>query len=130
MKGDVVRRLFLTFVFAGCFGAVSQLMVMGWRAVLGPDSPWIMACMLLCLGAVGAVLYVFGIYQKLEEVGTMGAVMPFSGLVSAVAAAFEQGYAEGGGARGAWSGFAFFLYVLGVGSCLAAVVGLVAFFAG
>ena len=125
MKPDVVRRLFSSFVFAGCFGAASQLLLIMWRAILGADSTWAMPAMLLTLGLVGAVLYVLGVYQKLEEVGSMGAVMPFSGLVSAVAAAFEQGHEEGGGAGGARAGFAFFLYVLGVGSCIACVVGVV-----
>lgn len=125
MKPDVVRRLFMTFLFAGLFGAASQLLLIMWRGLLGADSVWAMPAMLLTLGFAGAVLYALGAYHKLEEIGSMGAVMPFSGLVSAVAAAFEEGHAKRGDAGGAGAGFAFFLYVLGVGSCIAAVVGAI-----
>lgn len=125
MKKDVVKRLFATFVFGGCFGVLSQIFVVLWRAILGEESTWVMPLMLVTLGFVGAILYIIGIYQKFEDVGVMGAIMPFSGLVSAVATAFMQEDARGGTARGVGAGFLFFLYVLGVGGLLSALMGSV-----
>ena len=125
MRTDVVKRLFLVFFVGGCFGLFSQVLVALWRVVLGPDSTWLMPAMLVTLGLVGTVLYVAGIYQKLEEKAAMGAIMPFSGLVSAVAGAFLEGNERKGMGAGVLEGFKFFLYVLGIGACVSAVVAVV-----
>lgn len=127
MDIGVVKRLAATFLVGGIFGAFSQGILWVWRLVLGQDSAWAMGATLVTLGFVGAVLFVFGIYQKIEARSAMGAVMPFSGLVSAVATSFLKGADEGGTAKGVLEGFKFFLYVLGMGSLVAALVGVVVF---
>lgn len=128
MDVQVVKRLFASFFVGGCFGVASQLLVVLWRAVLGPDSPFVMAAMLFTLGLIGGALFVAGIYQRLERATAMGATMPFSGLVSAVASSYIKGYREGGAKRGVAEGFKFFLYVLGMGACVSAAVAAVVFF--
>ncbi len=123
MREDVVKRLALSFFVGGCFGAACQGVAALCSSLLGPDSPWVMASMLVVLGIVGAVLYAMGVYQRLERCACMGVVMPLSGLVSAVAGAYLEGRGNGGNRRGIAAGVKFFLYVLGVGACLSAAVG-------
>ena len=126
MEEGIEMRLLRTFVVGGLIGLFSQVLVVLWRGVLGADSMWLMPAMLATLGVISAVLYLLGVYQRIEHVGCMGAAMPFSGLVSAVASAFLEGYEQGGASGGVAAGFKLFLYVLGIGSCLAALVGVVA----
>lgn len=129
MDVGVVKRLFPAFFVGGLFGLVSQAFYEFWAFVLGPGSSWSMTLALLTLGVCGMILYIFGIYQKWEEKTAMGAVMPFSGLVSACASSYVKGYKEGGAGKAVWEGFKFFLYVLMVGSFLALIIGLILVFA-
>jgi hypothetical protein len=39
------------------------------------------------MGILGAALFSFGLYQKIEKIGGFGAIMPFCGLAAAVAGA-------------------------------------------
>jgi hypothetical protein len=55
----------------------------------------------------------------------MGAVLPFSGLVSAVAGSYLAASEKGGTRAGIKAGVLFFLYVLGVGPLVAALFTIV-----
>jgi hypothetical protein len=58
--------------------------------------------LLVCMGLLGSVLFLADIYPKLESFGGMGAVLPFSGLASAVAGmTFGIGKEAGGPGKGA-----------------------------
>ena len=100
-------------------------------AVLGPDSFFLAATTLVGVGLVGAVLFVFGVYQKIEQVGGFGAALPFSGLAAAVAGTVVRAK-EDGAAMGAsmLAGVKLAAWVLGTGSLIVVIVGLVAFLIG
>ncbi|MCL1799711.1 MAG: hypothetical protein FWG23_08265 [Eggerthellaceae bacterium] len=54
------------------------------------------------LGLIGAILFLCGVYPKLEAIGGMGAVLPICGFVSAVAGAtFGASKATGSAGKGA-----------------------------
>lgn len=126
MDGKLAKRLAGAFLVGGCLGLLGQAFYTLWQAVLGSGAAMAMPAALVSLGIVGGVLYVCDVYQKIEKVGAIGAAMPFSGLVSAVAGMFLQGARERGFTGGLCGGLKIFLYVLGVGSLLAAAVGIVA----
>ena len=100
-------------------------------AVLGPDSFFLAATTLVGVGLVGAVLFVFGVYQKIEQVGGFGAALPFSGLAAAVAGTVVRAK-EDGAAMGAsmLAGVKLAAWVLGTGSLIVVIVGVVAFLIG
>lgn len=88
---DVAKRLFGAFFVGGCLGLACQLFASLWRMALGADSAYAVPAALVSLGVAGGVLYVAGLYQKIEKVGFFGAALPFSGLVSAVAGQYLDG---------------------------------------
>ena len=124
---DVAKRLFGAFFVGGCLGLACQLFASLWRMALGADSAYAVPAALVSLGVADGVLYVAGLYQKIEKVGFFGAALPFSGLVSAVAGQYLDGEKEGGPRRGVAKGLGIFLYVLGLGSLVAAAAGAVFF---
>lgn len=123
----VPGRLLRAFVVGACIGLVSELLFAMWRAILGAESMWNMPLTLVSLGALAAILFSFGIYQKLEAFGGMGAVLPFSGLVSAVASSYVLAAKNGGTKVGVIAGIKFFLYVIGIGTVLSVGIALVLF---
>ena len=125
MDGKVAKRLAGAFVVGGCLGLICQAFYAFWQAVLGVDASLAMPAALVSIGVLGGVLYVFDIYQKIEKVGAIGAAMPFSGLVSAVAGMFLEGNKENGFVGGIGKSLKIFFYVLGIGSLLTAVIGII-----
>ena len=115
---NVPGRLLRAFVVGACIGLVSEVLF----------ALWIMPLTLVSLGAIAAILYVFGIYQKLEAFGGMGAVLPFSGLVSAVATSYVNAAQNEGARAGVKAGVSFFLYVIGIGTVLSVGISFVLFF--
>jgi len=87
---------------------------------------------LAVLGVLGAVLFFFNIYPKIETFGGIGAKLPFTGLCSAFAdKAYEVGKATGSGAKGARAVLIdLFLKVLLFGTALSCIVGAVVFSTG
>lgn len=125
---NVPGRLLRAFVVGACIGLVSEVLFALWRMLLGAASIWIMPLTLVSLGAIAAILYVFDIYQKLEAFGGMGAVLPFSGLVSAVATSYVNAAQNEGARAGVKAGVSFFLYVIGIGTVLSVGISFVLFF--
>lgn len=83
-----IKELAWSFLIGGALCLVGEIILvavcftplyeMGFQAVTS----------LLLLGIFGGILFVFGVYQKLEQKGGMGAVMPLSGLMAAIAGMF------------------------------------------
>ena len=120
-----------SFIVGGILAMVGQAFMSIAVAVLGPDSFFLAATTLVGVGLVGAVLFVFGVYQKIEQVGGFGAALPFSGLAAAVAGTVVRAK-EDGAAMGAsmLAGVKLAAWVLGTGSLIVVIVGLVAFLIG
>ena len=128
---DSVKALVGSFIVGGILAMVGQAFMSIAVAVLGPDSFFLAAATLVGVGLVGAVLFVFGVYQKIEQVGGFGAALPFSGLAAAVAGTVVRAK-EDGAAMGAsmLAGVKLAAWVLGTGSLIFVIVGLVAFLIG
>lgn len=128
---DSVKALVGSFIVGGILAMVGQAFMSIAVAVLGPDSFFLAAATLVGVGLVGAVLFVFGVYQKIEQVGGFGAALPFSGLAAAVAGTVVRAK-EDGAAMGAsmFAGVKLAAWVLGTGSLIVVIVGVVAFLIG
>ncbi|WP_180326481.1 SpoVA/SpoVAEb family sporulation membrane protein [Raoultibacter phocaeensis] len=128
---DSLKALLGSFVVGGILAMVGQAFMSLAVAVLGPDSFFLAAATLVGVGLVGAILFVFGIYQKIEQVGGFGAALPFSGLAAAVAGCVVR--AKEGGAPMATSmlaGAKLAAWVLGAGSLIVVIIAVIAFFIG
>jgi len=84
---------------------------------------------LASFGILGALLYLLGIYPKIEAFGGLGAMLPFAGLAAACAGmTYDVGKATGSGARGAQTVFVDLLAkVVLMGALLSCAVGFVVF---
>lgn len=126
-----LKALLGSFVVGGILAMVGQAFMSAAVAVLGPDSFFLAAATLVGVGLVGAILFVFGMYQKIEQVGGFGAALPFSGLAAAVAGCVVRAK-EDGATMGAsmLAGVKLAVWVLGTGSLVVVIIGIVAFFVG
>jgi stage V sporulation protein AC len=120
------------FLVGGMLGVVGEALV-----VLYSHTPLYAAgfstiVALATLGLIGAVLFIVGIYPKLETFGGMGAVLPFSGLAAAVAGAtFGVGKASGSMGKGALTSFVELLCkVVLIGTAICCLIGTAVFFTG
>jgi len=82
---ELAKKLVGAFVVGGCMGLLGQLLMMLFGAIVGAESILFMPLILISMGVIGAVLFVLGIYQKIEKVGRIGALMSFCGLPTGVA---------------------------------------------
>lgn len=125
----IFKPILLSFVVGGIFSVIGQFFANLLVSALGAGHPLVDPLTLVALGLVGAVLYTSGIHQKIEKFSGYGAILPFNGLAAAVAGAFAGAKAQtGSAAAGVKAAVWLVLYVLGIGSILAAVVGIVAFY--
>ena len=128
---DSVKALVGSFIVGGILAMVGQAFMSIAVAVLGPDSFFLAATTLVGVGLVGAVLFGLGVYQKIERVGCCRAALPLSGLAAAVGGTVVRAK-EDGAAMGAsmLAGVKLAAWVLGTGSLIVVIVGLVAFLIG
>ncbi len=125
----VVKPLVIAFVVGGLLAMVGQVFFLLSVAIAGPDSLFVPFGTLVGLGLVGGILFIFGQYQKIEKFAQFGAIMPFSGLAAAVAGTLAHAKEEGKGTGGAiLAALKLVVYVLGIGSVIAIVIAVVAFF--
>jgi hypothetical protein len=87
---------------------------------------------LLVMGVIGSILFIAGIYPKLEKFGGMGAVLPFSGLAAAVAGiTVGVGKATGSVGKGAITAFIEIMTkVIWLGIAISMVIGAIYHFTG
>ncbi|MEL7655266.1 MAG: hypothetical protein AAGU75_05075 [Bacillota bacterium] len=84
---------------------------------------------LLVFGMPGGALLISGIYQKIEKVGAFGAILPLCGLVAAIGGTYSGATINTGSTRDAVKeALLFVLYILGSGTILAVLVGVIAFY--
>lgn len=122
---ESVKRVLSSFVVGGCIGLVTQILFFIATLFVGTDFLPAMVVCLAMLGVVTMVLFLCGAYQKIEKVGYFGAVLPFSGLIAAVAHLYLAARPEGGVWAGIKSGMGLLICVLGLGTVFALVIGFV-----
>ena len=87
-KPSYPKAIASAFVVGGAFGVVGQCLVLLYGMTPIYESGFLSVAVLLTMGVIGGVLFVAGVYPKLEEVGGAGAQLMFSGLVAALAGMF------------------------------------------
>lgn len=80
------KTVIYSFFIGGMFALIAQALVTVWTAVLTgtPLQFFIGGSTLISMGIIGCVLGGFAVYQLVEEWGTFGALLPFSGFAMAV----------------------------------------------
>ncbi|MFA6807929.1 MAG: SpoVA/SpoVAEb family sporulation membrane protein [Eubacteriales bacterium] len=117
------------FIVGGILGLIGHILLKQYIGVLGPDSPIIGLLLLITMGIIGGILFNLKIYQKLEESSGFGAMLPFSGLASAIAGAIVGTRSSGAPlSQAIKSGLMVVVTVVGTGTLLSIIIGLIAFF--
>ena len=102
---ELARASLLAFAFGGVFAAIGQLLAVLWAPVLGAQHPLLGFAVLVSMGAIGVVLFVTGLHQRLAPIAGFGLIFPFNGFCAAVSEAYVAGYKEtgtvGGGLKSA-----------------------------
>lgn len=114
------------FLMGGLYCAIGQVFLMFWSPLVAPEHA--MAATLLSMGALGVVMYIAGVHQKLAAKTGWGSILVFNGYACALADAFERGAEEGGMLKGIVSLADLLLWVTGTGILLSIVVSVAAFF--
>lgn len=126
---NMLKQILSAFIVGGLFSVLGQGLMSLFALTLGGDSPFIVPLTLISLGLMGGVLFIGGIYQKIEKIGAFGAILPFSGLAAAVAGAFSGTKAQNGSSSAAVkAAISLVVLVLGTGTILSVIVGVVSFF--
>lgn len=127
MKG--IKSVLLAFVVGGAFAVVGQGITFLWLEVLGQDSLFIGFALLVSMGVIGAVMFVLGIHQPIEEASGFGTILTFNGLCAAIANAYSHARSEKGTiGAGIAASLKMIGFVLGVGSALILVLAIIVFF--
>jgi hypothetical protein len=122
----IAQRVVLAFIVGGALSITGQLLATLFAALLGPESQFVGPLTLVGLGIVGGILYLAGVYPKLEKWGEFGAFLPFSGFCVAIATATESTKTESGStASGVTAGIKLVLYVVGNGFIICVIIAVI-----
>ena len=83
MSTEKLKGYLGAFVVGGCIGVTGQI-IMEIYLYLGLSPLTSMQLMVFTIAVIGSVLTIFGVYQKLTDIGGMGAMMPMSGLAGGI----------------------------------------------
>lgn len=88
-KGMVMKpykTVIYSFLIGGTFAMIAQTILSFWQVVLAdtPMSFFMGGATLVSMGIIGCILGGFAVYQIMEEWGTFGCLLPFSGFAMAV----------------------------------------------
>ncbi len=124
---EKIKRLFGAFILGGLAGVAAQcfLLLYGY---CGMNALIAVVLTLISLGLLGMLAYVAGIYPKMEEVGGLGAMLPFSGLPPAIAMAIAMEKSKGIGTgqavrRGIWP----FFFIIASGTAASILIAVLTF---
>ncbi|NMA68438.1 MAG: SpoVA/SpoVAEb family sporulation membrane protein [Desulfitobacterium sp.] len=123
---DKIKQILSAFIVGGLFAVLGQFLIVSYSSTgLQPANAGRLT--LLTLGVIGGVLFILGIYQKIEKFGAYGAILPFSGLAAAVAGVYEGAKSKtGSSGEGVKAAVSLILYVVGIGTILSTIVAIVA----
>lgn len=129
---DKIKRMAGAFVVGGLMCVAMQVVMMVLAMVLPAEASMLVpALTLVTMGAIGCVLVLTGLQDKLARVGGYGANIVFSGLVDAVAGIYAGTTLEkGSSAEGTKAAVKFSVMVLGSVSLIGVVLGIVCALAG
>lgn len=91
MKGTLMGKALLKAFFAGgVMGIITQILLLIWVAILGPESAFSGPLTLVSLGLLTLITYPSGLFYKVQDWSGWGIMLTFSGLAGAVAGLFQN----------------------------------------
>ncbi|MDR2434852.1 MAG: SpoVA/SpoVAEb family sporulation membrane protein [Treponema sp.] len=125
------KMLIGAFICGGAACVAGQALMLFWGGILGAEGAALVDTLALaCLGIIGLLLVVLGLYPKLQEIGGMGAGMPISGLVGIIGTVYLGILAQTGSyGKAAKQTVLLAATVIGCGALLSILFGLLAWFA-
>jgi hypothetical protein len=113
----------ICFIAAGIAGVLSQLLYLFYSQF---TSGWAVECALLTMGLIGGLLYISGLFQKLEVKADLGAVLPLSGYTAGISGFCEAALNKTGSVpKGVWGGCMLTISVIGGGAVFTFIYGLI-----
>ena len=126
-----LKKLACTFIVGGVLGVIGQALFTFYIGVLGLDSPLLGAFLLVSMGLIGGILFIFGFYQKLEETAGFGAILPFSGFATGISGAIVGARMSGASlGQSIKAGLMVVVVIIGTGTVLSIIVGLITSWVG
>jgi hypothetical protein len=126
---QLTKKLFGAFVTGGCMGFLGQLLMMIFEGILGAESAMLMPATLMSMSVAGSLLFLCGIYQKIEKIGGIGALMSFAGLSTGVAGGICGIYGSGVPfEKAVVNGLKPLIIIIGSGFTVSVLIGAIASF--
>ncbi|MDR2313645.1 MAG: SpoVA/SpoVAEb family sporulation membrane protein [Spirochaetaceae bacterium] len=124
----VFKALVGAFIVGGIAAVIGQGFMVFWEGVLGPVI-FANLLALACLGIIGGLLVILGLFPKIEKFGGLGAGLSFGGFCAVVASTFAATKSEtGSSGKAAKAAFMVVLYVIGTGMLLSFLVAVISWF--
>lgn len=121
-----LKSLAGAFLVGGLFSLIGQLALAVCTAFLGADSNLLIPVWLVTLGLIGAILFILGIYQKLEIIGGIGAVLCTTSLPPAIAGIIVGNKRSGGSVvQGFITSLKLIGFVILIGAILSVIVAII-----
>jgi hypothetical protein len=125
---NVFKALIGAFIVGGIAAVIGQGFMVFWGGILGPTI-FVDLLSLVCLGIIGALLVVLGLYSKIEQFGGIGAGLTFGGFCAVVAGTFAAKKSEtGSSGEAAKAAVTLVFYVIGTGVLLSFLVAVLSWF--
>lgn len=125
---NVFKALIGAFIVGGIAAVIGQGFMVFWGGVLGPTI-FVDLLSLICLGIIGGLLVILGLYPKVEQFGGIGAGLTFGGFCAVVGSTFVAKKAEtGSSSKAAGAAITLVLYVIGTGVLLSFLVAVISWF--
>lgn len=118
------KTVIYSFFIGGLFALIAQALVTVWTNLLTgtPMEFFIGGSTLISMGVIGCILGGFAVYQLVEEWGTFGALLPFSGFAMAVGMKMVGPWTKENASTGKaiWPGLWLVIWfnVVGAASCI------------
>jgi hypothetical protein len=124
----VFKALIGAFIVGGIAAIIGQCFMIMWANILGPTI-FVDLLSLICLGIIGSLLVVLGVFPKVNDFGGIGTGLTFGGFCAVVASTYAGTKAETGSSEAALKAtLTLVLYVIGTGVLASFLVAVIAWF--
>ncbi|MDR2211409.1 MAG: SpoVA/SpoVAEb family sporulation membrane protein [Spirochaetaceae bacterium] len=125
---NVFKALIGAFIVGGIAAVIGQGLMVFWGGLLGPTI-FVDLLSLVCLGLIGGLLVILGLYPKVEQFGGIGAGLTFGGFCAVVGSTFAAKKGEtGSSGEAAKAAVSLVMYVIGTGVLLSFLVAVISWF--
>jgi hypothetical protein len=124
----VFKALIGAFLVGGIAAVIGQGLMIFWANLLGPTI-FVDLLSLVCLGIIGGLLVVAGVFPKVEAFGGIGTGLTFGGFCAVVGSTFAAKKAETGSSGEAFkAAISLVLYVIGTGILMSFLIAVISWF--